>query len=837
MRRLLTSPVRMTRPLDLGLAFLTGSTSLFLILVMLIAYFGTSLPSYFSLINLQQMAREFAEPALVTLAITPVLLSRGIDLSVGSMFALSVFSALYLLHIQSVPIVYLVPIMAVVGLALGGINGTLVAVLKAPPFLATLATLIIMRAGYDLLASRFSTELAIATGYNEAWEFLGSGLIFGVPVSVLILGLVFSLMVFVFARTRIGIHIRAVGADPTVARRAGISISRSQLLTYLFCGLLTAVAGLLYAARQDSAASSVGMGLEILVLTSAVLGGISLSGGRGDMLGALLGAAVLFTLTSGLLRMGFPGSTTAALSGALLLLTIISATYFGQKGTSRRNSPGSDLHAGAAQSPAVRPRRDVASQNGTPLVEIREGEKFFSGKAALKKIDFSARAGEVHAIMGRNGAGKSTLAKIICADDRLDSGSIIFNSDIATPTGESGPIRCGVTMIYQEPNLIPSLTIAQNIFLGRETSFTVPAEQLSEAAQALSYVGLSVPVSTPVEQLSLAEKRLVEIARAAHFDARIVILDEPIAGLNAKDHAAVFRYIGELKEQGVAVVLISHSIDDVRTFADRVSVLDEGEIILRRDSSELGSDELEALFAHPGQAKESARAGSRKDVPSELTPALTFWGSGFHQALQSSVSFSLNKGEILALFQQSEDVGSVIGALIAGATRKPRGASVRMTVNGIEIDPRAPMDAIKQGIAHASGDRDSDGFFGNHNLDDNVYLSALLANNAWRWRYSSKESRDIGDTWVKRLGIRFLERTTSVTRYSGGNQQKVVIARALAKRPDILILDEPTRGVDISAVPQIQALIEGLASEGVSIIIISSRYDEISCVADRTLSV
>jgi ribose transport system permease protein len=310
------------RRAGMGIAIPFATACLFGAACFLFAIFAIAAPNYLTSGNLQQLMRDFAEPGMVAIAMAITILAGGIDLSIGAIFALANFAALFLFRIHGLPLEITIPAVLAVGLLIGSVNGLLVAYLRLKPFLSTLAVLMILRAGYDLTAEAYTTELAIAVHDTTAWRFLGSGVIVGVPVNTIALLVVGAAAQFFLTRLRPGLHIMAVGASQKAARHAGIKVARSLFLAYLLSGALAALAGVFYAARQNSAGSDTGLGWEITALTGVVVGGISLAGGRGTVVNAMAGSAIVFLLVGGLLRLNLPGCLTSATTGIVLILAV-----------------------------------------------------------------------------------------------------------------------------------------------------------------------------------------------------------------------------------------------------------------------------------------------------------------------------------------------------------------------------------------------------------------------------------------------------------------------------------------------------------------------------------
>lgn len=294
----------------------------FVLMCILFGIFALAVPNYLSIGNLQQLMRDFAEPCIVALAMGIVIFGGGIDLSVGATFAVANFVALYLFKIEALPLGVAVMGVLASGAAIGAINGVLIAYVKTRPFLTTLATLLVLRAGLDLVTMAHTVELANAWHETDAWNFLGAGFVFDIPTNMAVLLVLAVALHLMLTRMRFGIHIMATGADRKAARHAGIDTRRVTLSVYVLSGMLASLAGLFYAARQSSAGSDTGLGWEVTALAAVVLGGVSLSGGRGSVGRVLMGSAILFLLMSGLLRMNMPGGASSALTGFTLLVAV-----------------------------------------------------------------------------------------------------------------------------------------------------------------------------------------------------------------------------------------------------------------------------------------------------------------------------------------------------------------------------------------------------------------------------------------------------------------------------------------------------------------------------------
>ena len=467
-----------------------------------------------------------------------------------------------------------------------------------------------------------------------------------------------------------------------------------------------------------------------------------------------------------------------------------------------------------------------------PLLRMAGIGKSFSGVTVLDDVDFELRAGETHALLGGNGAGKSTLMKILEGVYTLDRGTVELDGEPVTLGTPQAARRHGVAMIFQEFSLVPTLTVAQNIYLTREarTRAGLLDDRALErrAGELLAELGVDIDPRSEVARLSTASLQLVEIAKALSQDARILIMDEPTASLAHSEVAALFQIIERLKERGITIVYITHRLEEVITVADRVTVLRDGSVVGTRPTAELDMAALIELIV--GRSVGRGLERSARAVDRTGTPLLSVRGvstaTGVH-----GVDLDVHAGEIVGVAGlmgsgRSELARAIFGvdALVAG----------EMRLRGERIRIRRPADAIEHGIVLVPEDRRAQGLVLAHSVGRNLTL-ALLRRLSRGGMLDDAEGERIAERYVERLGIRTRSLSTAVRRLSGGNQQKVVLAKWLATEPEVLILDEPTVGVDIGTRSEIVDLVRELADQGKGVIVISSELAELLALADRIL--
>jgi ABC-type sugar transport system ATPase subunit len=474
--------------------------------------------------------------------------------------------------------------------------------------------------------------------------------------------------------------------------------------------------------------------------------------------------------------------------------------------------------------------------NGTaPLLELRAISKRFGGIQSLGDVDFSLRRGEVVALVGENGAGKSTLIKVLAGVHQRDAGEIFFDGQPIEIRSPSDAQRIGVAVIYQEFNLTPNQTVAENVFLhapprrpgllGRLGAIDRRAR--AEAAQTLlRQVGAAIDPNRRVSELSVAQQQLTEIAKALAQDARIIVMDEPTAALPDEEVERLFAIIARLKQRGIAVVFVSHRLDEVRRICDRVVVLRDGRNVGEIDSI------AEATDARLISMMVGRSIGNLfpKTNPQVGDVVLSVRGLSRGKLLKN-ISFDLRRGEILGFAGLMGAGRTETARCIFGVDRIDAGT---IALDGQPITLRSPRDAVSLGIGYVPEDRKQQGLVLGMSVRDNMTLTVLDRlgrNGIVNWGRVTSTAQG----YVSSLQLRPPQLDLPAVQLSGGNQQKVVLAKWLALKPRVLILDEPTRGIDVGAKAEVHGLIDRLAHEGIGIILISSELPEVIHMSDRIL--
>jgi rhamnose transport system ATP-binding protein len=466
------------------------------------------------------------------------------------------------------------------------------------------------------------------------------------------------------------------------------------------------------------------------------------------------------------------------------------------------------------------------SNNG--LLHASNITKSYDGVCALKGVSFELRAGEVHALVGENGAGKSTLIKIITGAVQADCGQIKVNGQTITHNSPNLAKSLGIAVIYQQPSVFPGLTVAENIALGLEkTEFWRTVDwktRRRRASELLERISAKIDPDAEASELTMPQQQLMEIARALGANAKVLILDEPTACLSEKNTESLFRILQELHTQGVGIIYISHRLDELAVIADRVTVLRDGSVITTRSMSEVSRQEL----IHFMVGRELSAVFPKKTVPLGAT-VLELRQFKRPSTGGAGVNLSIRAGEIVGFAGLVGAGRTGLAKTIFGLTPAESG---EILVHGKAVSVRTPEEAIRHGIAYLPEDRRHHGVIPQMSISTNITLASLNAL-VRRGAINFQSERETAIDYVRRFAIKTPAIFAPVATLSGGNQQKVVLSRWLATKPAVLILDEPTQGIDVGAKSEIHALMGELAAQGMAILMISSELPEILGMCDR----
>ena len=472
-----------------------------------------------------------------------------------------------------------------------------------------------------------------------------------------------------------------------------------------------------------------------------------------------------------------------------------------------------------------------------PLLRMAGIAKRFPGVKALDDVDLEVEQGEVHGLLGENGAGKSTLLKILAGAQQPDAGTIEFEgATVVLPTPRAAQ-DLGIVTIYQEFNLLPEMTVAENIFLGREPiagPFVNWPELRRRTEELGQRYGLDLPAGQRVKELSVAQQQMVEIARALSMRSRLIVMDEPTSALSERETRRLFAIVRELKRAGISTIFVTHRLPEVMQICDRVTVLRDGKPSGKAAIADIGIDDIIRMMVGRTGTELFKQLPDRSPGPPVLKVAgLTASGAANdpRAVVLRDVSFELKRGEILGIAGLVGSGRTELARAIFGADPIVAGA---VSLDGRVLRIRGPQDAIEAGIGLVPEDRKQQALFLDLAVRENLSITAL--SRFVRYGFvRSREERSIVEQYRKALNIRMASSEQKVRNLSGGNQQKVVLARWLALKPRVLIVDEPTRGIDVGAKAEVHQLLHDLAISGIGIIAISSELPEVMAISDRIL--
>ena len=464
------------------------------------------------------------------------------------------------------------------------------------------------------------------------------------------------------------------------------------------------------------------------------------------------------------------------------------------------------------------------------LLEMRHINKAFSGVQALGDVQFHLKRGEVHAFMGENGAGKSTLMKILTGVYQRDSGEVLIDGKPVIYQNTAEAMADGVVIVHQELNMMDDLKVYENIFIGREnmTGFLInDHENIKNTKKLFDEIGVSIDPNAKVGDLTVGQQQMVEIAKAVSHDAKIVVFDEPTSALTQAEIKELFTIINDLRSKDIGIIYITHRMDEVFQISDRITVLRDGTFVGTTNTADTNKDELISMMVGR-ELTEEVKTKSQVPEDAEVVLEVEHLSAG---RMVKDVSFNLHKGEILGVSGLMGAGRTEMARLIYGAEQPEKGT---IRLNGEEVQIKSTSDAVAMGIGYLSEDRRRYGVLAEKNITENTvlpsltkYISAGLINDA-------KAKRDAVE-YNKTVSTKMTSVDQKVRTLSGGNQQKVVVAKWLLRDSDILIFDEPTRGIDVGAKAEIYELMQNLADQGKSIIMISSEMQEILRMSDRVV--
>ena len=804
-------------------AILLGITIAFIILYVF------TIANFVSLDSITNLIRSSSVMAILACGMTFVILTGGVDLSVGANIAFTGVLAALVINVTGATTLLSALLGAlvciIVATLFGCINGLLMGYLRIPAFIATLAT---QSLGKGL--TMFITGGTRIVVQNKSFNIIGAETFsigtFNVPYMTFFLVALILLTYVLLNKSTFGRKTYIIGGNATAGKAVGINVSRQIFLVYAYAGLMAGFSTIITIGRSASAQPLAGTDIEFTVITAVVLGGITLSGGAGTLAGSLLGCLLMGVMNMGINMINIPVYFNYIMKGAFILTAVLADQFSNALVTrkairenAKKQAPGILPH---------RPQESVGKIGDFKVFSFRHVNKYFPGVQALDDVSFDVKAGTVHALAGENGAGKSTLMKILSGVYAMDSGEMLVDGK---PIRIASPLEAqakGIVTIYQELTLIPELTVAQNVFLGKEKKTRLPSLLALKAMRArtreiMDHFHMRIDPSCKVNSLTVGKQQMIEIARAFDAQARIVVMDEPTSAISESDKTVLFELIRELKNQGVAILYISHRIQELFDIADEVTILRDGKCIATIPIEELNED---TLIKHMVNREiKNLFMRQRNPIGREVLRVEKLGcGNAFH-----NVSFSVGEGEVVGMAGLIGAGRTEVARCICGLDRVSSGS---IYLNGEKIVPVNTQYAISKGICYVSEDRRREGIIPLMSVRENITAASIGMHSRLGIMDRDKEA-ETSRQYIDKFGIKTPSDLQLIQNLSGGNQQKCCLARVFACKPKLIIFDEPTRGVDVGAKAEIHKLIESLAKEGIAVILISSELSEVIGASDK----
>lgn len=786
--------------------------------VLLLILFGSTLPHFITFGNFINMGHQMAITALIAFAMTAVILARGIDLSVGSSLALAGIVGGIALQSGLPPFLSLLITIAV-GVGVGMLNGFLVTGLNISPFIATFGTMAMCRGAALSLSNASSIQIT-----DPVMIWLGSATVGPVPVSIFLIVLFLIVWWLVFNRTILGRYIYAVGGNAEATRASAVNGKRIQFLTYAMAGGFSGLAAILLIGRVQSAQPLGGFGLEFDVITAVVIGGTLLSGGVGSVLGTFFGTILVTIIRTGLSFFGIAQEITYIVTGGMILLSVL--LYQPDLLKSFRIS-GGRIHRLQPISHAAGDEGEHA-RNENHTLRLNNIGKLYSGVRALQQVNFEVSSGEVVSLVGENGAGKSTLVKILSGVITPEEGTLELDGEPIELRNPKDARDAGIGVIHQHYSLVPELTIYENLFIGREetvTGFLRRTRMKRITKKLLDEFRIGLKPETKIGQLTVGQCQLIEVVKATLGNPWLIIMDEPTSSLSRSESEKLYELIRELTAKNVAILYISHKMEELYRLCNRAVVLRDGKHVGNADLPE--TDENALINMMVGRNIESIFP-YREAKPGDIAIQVDGLSDG---GLLKNASFHVRQGEVVVLAGLIGAGRSEVLEAIFGLSSIKHG---KLTVFGQEVKRPTPQTMSGMGLAFVPEDRHEAGFVPMLSVRHNMSLSWLRRNNKLGF-IPMNEEISLVHNMMDKLNVRPADPDKNTIFLSGGNQQKVVLGKWLVTQPKILLLDDPTRGVDVGAKSEIHQIIAELKAQGVAILMVSSELPEALNVADRII--
>lgn len=792
-----------------------------LLTVIMVAFFTSQNANFISITNLMDMTVQMGSLAILSAGATLAAITGNQDLSVGAGVALGGCVGTVVYFGTGGNLLACVVSAVVWCVLVGLLNGYLVGYCAIAPFIATIATNQFLGG-----TALWITNAQPIPNDNAVLKFVAQYRFFGVvPILLVLIVIIYFIFKFVNDKTVMGKQIYAVGGNRLAAQAMGID-SRWQIMrVYIVLGLLVGLCSLVTLGRLGSAQPTASKGLEFDVLTAVILGGTSLSAGIGSITGTVFGVVLVGVLTNGLNILSINPYYIYFVKGALIVFAVV-VDGLGQWYQNKLLTPATEKRKERVEDPDI---MALITNDNDKTIEMNNITKAFPGMKAIDDVSVSFAQGRIHALVGENGAGKSTLVNILSGQLQMNSGHITINGKNVSINSPLDARKRGIAIIHQEFSQVRELTVAQNIFLGVEVKAKVPGflsnrEMNKRTKDVLKRVGVEIMPTRKIKELSVGEQQIVEIARALVTNAWMIVMDEATSALSEGEKENLFSIVRNLKSNGVGIVYITHRLKEIFEICDEITVLRDGKFIAAQPVSEVTEDDLVRMMV----GRELVNIFERKPVEKYGKTVLEvkdFTRSGVFK----DISFSICEGEVLGLGGLMGAGRTEVARCIFGLDPYDKG---EIKLFGEKIHVSKPQDAIDHGIAYVPEDRHREGIVPLLPIITNLAMPSYPRINRFGI-VKRVEEEGISQAYIQDLKIKTTDEHKNVNELSGGNQQKVSLGKWLAIHPKLLILDEPTRGIDVGSKAEIHAMIDALAKQGMAILLISSEMGELIGCADN----
>jgi ABC-type sugar transport system ATPase subunit/ribose/xylose/arabinose/galactoside ABC-type transport system permease subunit len=789
------------------------------------------------------LANTIVIPGILGIAFMLIIVLGEIDLSLPAILAIGTVT-LAKLSEMNVPVYLALPMIMIIGAILGAFNGWLIGRFSLPSMAVTIG----MMGAYRALALFIGGEQGFAAGsFKPSYLWLGSAYLFNkIPVSLCFLVLLFIVFIYIMNRTVFGRLSYAIGNNEPATKYSGHNTLWLKIKIFGIAGAISAFAAYQYIGQYQSAKADNASTILLLVVACVVLGGFDINGGKGKVIGLGLSLLLLGTVSNIMGLLNIEGPVQTLTIGLIMVFAISIPVVIDRIKTLFKKTDEPEAAPAVPACETVDKTSSGLDESGSQtgvghtkcLLSLEGITKSYGGIHALKNVSFKVMAGEIHGICGENGAGKSTLIKVISGLIQADCGKIVLNNQEVSFRTPMEARENGVVAMYQDPQLFPNLSIAENVFMGVQPVTRLRTINRMKMNKRTKEIFDSLDVNTDanslVAGLTIAEMQFVQFARSYVGEEKLLyILDEPTASLTPSETQRLFAFLKELRAKGKSVIIITHRLEELEGLADTITVLRDGEHIITKPKKDMSRDEIIKYMV--------GRSLDHLYTSGQMNPKKAPAGKAGQDVLQvnnlrqlgifEDISFAVKSGEIVGMTGLVGAGRTEIAETIFGIIPETSG---KVIVNGEEVRKRTPEKMVKRGVAYLPEDRDNKGCVTQLSVSKNIGLSIVKRLSKFGILNKDKEL-NLSQNFKNRLQIKVNDLENSVKSLSGGNRQKVVLSKWLAVEPKVLILDEPTHGIDVAVKDQVHQIIRELAEEGIGILVISSDLPEVLSISDRIL--